>query len=80
VSAPHAGISQPLAEPVEWSVLGQDHFPGDTLGNARYLTNWRTNFDQVLLIDPSPPVLLPRGLKPAVTTPFAILYEIEPAS
>jgi len=37
-------------------------------------------FDQVLLIDPSPPVSLPRGLKPAVTTPFAILYDIEPAS
>ena len=58
--APHAGISQPIAEPVEWSVLSQDHFSDDTLGNARYLTNWRANFDQVLLIDPSPPVSLPR--------------------
>jgi hypothetical protein len=61
-------------------VLSQDHFSDDTLGNARYLTNWCANFDQVLLIDPSPPVSLPRGLKPAVTTPFAILYDIEPAS
>jgi hypothetical protein len=78
--APHAGISQPIAEPMEWSVLSQDHFSDDTLGNARYLTNWRANFDQVLLIDPSPPVSLPRGLQPAVTTPFAILYDIEPAS
>jgi len=52
----------------------------DTLGNARYLTNRRANFGQVLLIDPSPPVSLPRGLKPAVTTPFAILYDIEPVS
>ena len=69
---------KPLAEPVEWSVLSQDHFSDDTLGNARYLTNWRAN--QVPLIDPSPPVSLPRGLKPAVTTPFAILYDIEPAS
>ncbi|HTF76202.1 MAG TPA: hypothetical protein VK620_18040 [Bradyrhizobium sp.] len=80
VRAHYAGISQPTAEPVEWSVLSQDHFSDDTLGNARYLTNWRANFDQVLLIDPSPPVSLPRGLKPAVTTPFAILYDIEPAS
>jgi len=52
----------------------------DTLGNARYLTNWRGNFGEVLLIDPSPPVSLPRGLKPAVTMPFAILYDIEPVS
>jgi len=44
------------------------------------MTNWRANFDQVLPIDPFPPVSLPRGLKPAVTTLFAILYDIEPAN
>ena len=80
VRVPYAGISQPLVEPVEWAVLGQEHFSDDTLGSARYLTDWRANFDQVLLIDPSPPVSTPRGLRPAVTTPFAILYDIEPAS
>jgi len=65
---------KPLAEPVEWSVLSHD-----TLGNTRYLTNWRANFDQVLLIDPSPPGSLPGGLKPAVTTPLPF-HDIEPAS
>jgi hypothetical protein len=77
VKPPYDRFAQPLAEPVVWSVLNLDRYPDDVLAAARYLTDWRRNFDYVLLIDPPPVPVVPHGLMPVVNTGFAVLYKIQ---
>jgi hypothetical protein len=74
VKPPYDRIAQPLGEPVDWPLLLQDSFSASDLAAARYLPEWRTNFDHVLLIDPPTPLQPPRGLTPRASSPYAVLY------
>lgn len=77
VKPPFDQIAQPLSEPVEWSLLGQDSVSADTLRSVRYLDHWRANFDDVLLIDPVASAPIPHGLVPAYLGPYAQLFRID---
>ncbi|ABD86432.1 hypothetical protein [Rhodopseudomonas palustris] len=73
---PYRQIAQPLAEPVEWSVLRQETFSRLTLAYASYLRNWRSNYDYVLLIDPLPDRQPVRDLDLVAGRGSALLYRI----
>ena len=77
VKPPFDQIAQPLSEPVEWPLLGEESYSAETLRSARYLSHWRASFDNVLLIDPVPSAGTPRGLLPAYRGPYAQLFRIE---
>ncbi len=74
VKPPYDRIAQPLGEPVDWPLLQQDQFSLVDLATARYLADWRNNFDYVLLIDPSAPLPPPRGLASVAANGYAVLY------
>ncbi|HEY0329017.1 MAG TPA: hypothetical protein VGC77_07930 [Rhodopseudomonas sp.] len=76
VKPPYLQIAQPLAEPVEWSVLGQETFSRLTLAYASYLRDWRLNYDYVLLIDPLPGRPMVRDLEVVAGRGSALLYRI----
>jgi hypothetical protein len=70
---PYRAISNPLDEPIDLPYL-----QGDDALAAGYITNWRKNFDHVLLIDaPNPPPKI-LGLAAVTVTPYAILYRVLP--
>lgn len=80
VRPPYDAVAHPLSESVYWPVLRRESFTSDDLQDARYLPDWRSKFDYVLLIDPPEDVMpLPRGLLPVTTTSFAILYKVAPS-
>jgi hypothetical protein len=79
VKPPYDRIAQPLGEPVDWPLLHQDHFSAADLAAARYLPDWRNNFDYVLLIDPPTPVQPPSGLMPMASNGYTVLYRVMPA-
>lgn len=74
VKPPYDRIAQPLGEPVDWPLLQQDQFSGMDLATARYLADWRNNFDDVLLIDPPAPLQPPRDVAPVAANAYAVLY------
>lgn len=75
VKPPYDAIAHPLGEPVDWPLLNQDSFSATDLAAARYLPEWRRNFDYVLLIDlPAPSQPPPRGLTPLASNAYAVLY------
>lgn len=74
---PFDRIAHPLAEPVDWSKLASEPYTPDTLQFARYLVQWRNNFDYVLLIDPRPDFPNIAKLSPLHDGDFAKLYRIE---
>lgn len=76
VKPPFDQIAQPLSEPVEWPLLGEESFSAETLRNARYLSHWRASFDNVLLIDLATSVRTPRGLLPVYRGHYARLFRI----
>jgi hypothetical protein len=76
VKPPFDQIAQPLSEPVEWQLLGEESYSAETLRSVRYLSHWRENFDNVLLIDPVDFAPTPRGLLPAYLGPYAQLFRI----
>ncbi|MEH2469597.1 hypothetical protein V1281_001155 [Nitrobacteraceae bacterium AZCC 2161] len=72
-------ISQSPGEPVAWPLLAETQFSEAMLKDARYLKDWRSHFDAVLLIDPpAMPTPLPEGLTLVQAAPFAVLYRIQP--
>jgi hypothetical protein len=77
VKPPFDQIAQPLSEPVEWPLLREESFSGETLRSAPYLSHWRASFDDLLLIDPGTSVRYPRGLFPVYQGPYAQLFRIE---
>lgn len=79
VKPPYDRIAHPLGEPVDWPLLHHDSFSAADLAAARYLPDWRRNFDHVLLIDPPVPLQPPRGLVPVIANSYAVLYRIAPA-
>ena len=76
VKPPFAQIAQPLSEPVEWPLLGEESLSAGTLRSVRYLRDWRANFDNVLLIDPATSARVPSGLSPIYLGPYAQLFRI----
>ena len=78
VKPPYDRIAHPLGDPVDWPLLRQDSFSAADLAAARYLPDWRKNFDNVLLIDPPGLLEPPRGLTPVVANGYAVLYRIAP--
>jgi hypothetical protein len=78
VKPPYEAIAHPLAEPVDWRLLHQDSFSAADLAVARYLPDWRKNFDYVLLIDPPKPLQPPRGLTQVASSDYAVLYRNTP--
>lgn len=78
VKPPYDRIAHPLGEPVDWPLLHQDRFSAADLALARYLPDWRGNFDDVLLIDPPTPLQPLRGLSPVTANSYAVLYRIQP--
>jgi hypothetical protein len=79
VKPPYDRIAHPLGEPVDWPLLHQDSFSAADLAAARYLPDWRRNFDHVLLIDP--PCHCSRRAAWCLWPPtaYAVLYRIAPA-
>jgi hypothetical protein len=77
VKPPYDRTAHPLAEPVDWPLLFQDRFSAADLEAARYLPDWRRNFDDVLLIDPPVPLQAPRGLSLVTANDYAVLYRNE---
>ncbi|EGP08052.1 hypothetical protein CSIRO_2650 [Bradyrhizobiaceae bacterium SG-6C] len=78
VKPPYDRIAHPLGEPVDWPLLHQDRFSAADLALARYLPDWRGNFDDVLLIDPPTPLQPLPGLSPVAANSYAVLYRIQP--
>ncbi len=78
VKPPFDAIAQPLAESVVWPILWQDSFTAENLEDARYLPNWRSRFDYVLLTDLPADTTPPPGLVAVVTTGSAVLYKVAP--
>jgi len=74
LKAPYDRIAHPLGEPVDWPLLHQGSFTAADLAVARYLSDWRRNFDNVLLIDPPSPLQAPHGLEPVAANGYAVLY------
>jgi hypothetical protein len=77
VKPPFDQIAQPLSEPVEWPLLGEESFSAEMLRNARYLSHWRASFDNVLLIDPATSLRTPRGLLLVYRGRYAQLFRID---
>ncbi len=78
VRPPYDRISDPLMDPVDWPVLRKDDVSAEDLSTARYLRDWRANFDDVLLIDPPTPLDLPRGLVQIYAGPYVNLFRVRP--
>jgi len=78
VKPPYSRIAHPLGEPVDWPLLYQDRFSASDIDAARYLPDWRKNFDYVLLIDPPKPLQPPRGLAQVASNDYAVLYRNAP--
>lgn len=78
VKPPYDRIAHPLADPVDWPLLFQDQFSAADLEAARYLPDWRWNFDNVLLIDPPEAPQTPRGLSLVARNDYAVLYRNTP--
>ncbi|MGY3442604.1 hypothetical protein ACVW17_002605 [Bradyrhizobium sp. USDA 4473] len=74
---PFDRMSHPLTEPIDWKVLANEPFSAKTLRWARYLVDWRSNFDYVLLIDPKPGFQPIEKLTPLHDGEFAKLYRVE---
>ncbi|WP_246801589.1 hypothetical protein [Bradyrhizobium genosp. L] len=74
---PFDRLSHPLTEPIDWSKLANEPFSAETLKFARYLVQWRANFDYVLLIDPQPGFQTIAKLSPLYDGDFAKLYRID---
>ena len=64
------------AEPAAWRWLQPDTPPADVLQLARYLANWRSNFDAVLLLDPPVPEQPVAGLTPLYLGGYVQLFRI----
>ncbi|WP_244626800.1 hypothetical protein [Bradyrhizobium ivorense] len=77
VLPPFDRIAHPLTEPIGWSVLTHEPYSAESIQYARYLVDWRTNFDYVLLIDPPPEVPKVGKLSPLYDGDFAKLYRID---
>lgn len=72
-------LSQSPGGPVAWERLGATLFSEAAVKAAPYLQDWRTKFDDVLLIDPPVPLTPPpAGLTLLQTTPYAVLYRVQP--
>jgi hypothetical protein len=79
VRAPFDRIAEPLGEPVEWHRLEADQLVLEQSPVPR-LSNWRSDFDQVLLIGPPRPKQPVAGLAPLYLGSYVQLYRIEPAA
>ena len=73
VRAPYARIAWPLYDPVDWDAFKGVLTPG-LLGFAPYLRDWRTDFDDVLLIDRPATLAPPAGLTPVYVGNYVALY------
>ncbi|MGY3492312.1 MULTISPECIES: hypothetical protein [Bradyrhizobium] len=74
---PFDRIAHPLMDPVKWSKLAAEPYAAETLRRARYLVQWRTNFDYLLLIDPDSLNRTVAKLTPLHDGAFAKLYRID---
>jgi hypothetical protein len=72
-----APLSQSPGGPVPWAQLSQT-FSETELQAAPYLRDWRSKFDNVLLIDPPTPLPVVAGLTLVQATPYAVLYRVPP--
>ncbi|BAM92437.1 hypothetical protein S58_64640 [Bradyrhizobium oligotrophicum S58] len=64
-------------EPAAWRWLQPDTLPDDVLPLARYLANWRSDFDAVLLLDPPAPEQPVAGLTPLYRGSYVQLFRTE---
>jgi hypothetical protein len=77
VLPPYDKLSDPVGLPVKWQWLGQQSYSILELRAAPYLPHWRSNFDEVLLIEPPVPLPPIEGLSVLHPGPYAQLYRIE---
>lgn len=63
-------------EPAAWRWLQPDTPPADALPVARYLANWRSDFDAVLLLDPPAAEQPVAGLTPLYLGSYVQLFRI----
>ena len=76
VRPPYDALAEPsLRDTVDWSLLFKPP-TAETLFLARYMKNWRGDFDYVLLIDPPAAGPLPAGLTLVRGQGIAALYRI----
>ena len=77
VLPPYDKLSNPVGMPVKWQWLNDQSYSILQLAVAPYLPNWRSNFDEVLLIDPPVPLPPVAGLSSLYHGEYAQLYQIE---
>jgi hypothetical protein len=77
VRPPFDRIAQPLSEPAEWQWLAQGPLPSEAQRSARYLAQWRQDFDYVLVIDPPEGTPSHAGLSPLYRGSYAQLHRVD---
>jgi hypothetical protein len=77
VLPPYDKLSYPVGMPVKWQWLSDQSYSILQLSVAPYLPNWRSNFDEVLLIDPPAPLPPIEGLSELHHGDYVQLYRIE---
>lgn len=77
VKPPYDRSAHPLSDLVHWSMLDKAPDPDVVRVLARYLPDWRTKFDDVLLLAPTDKLQPIGGLMPIHESPFAALYRVE---
>lgn len=77
VLPPYDKLSYPVGMPVKWQWLSDQSYSILQLSVAPYLPNWRSNFDEVLLIDPPAPLPPIEGLSELHPGTYVKLYRIE---
>jgi hypothetical protein len=76
VRPPYDRMADPLFRPVPWRRLADDPPTGADLADYRYLAQWRSQFDYVLLAGPPPAGPLPAGLSLIRAGEAASLYRV----
>jgi hypothetical protein len=77
VLPPYDKLSYPVGMPVKWQWLSDQSYSILQLSVAPYLPHWRSNFDEVLLIDPPVPLPPIAGLSTLYHGAYAQRYRIE---
>ena len=73
VLMPYKAIAQSPGEPIDLALLQTD----DRLAPS-YIKDWRSKFDDMLLIDPPTPLPMVEGLSPIHVGSYAVLYRVQP--
>jgi hypothetical protein len=80
VRPPYDQLAEPLGRAPPWQDLVGDPPTAAALADGRFLADWRSRFDYVLVVGPPPPAPTPAGLTLIRAGAETSLYRIEPAA